>query len=290
MANLLFYDKPVALNKVAHKDAKIKPLDGDYSFARNTNSVVLAGIEFTEAAKEYPIVFAKAGDTAVPVALLGLRNSENLFVDSKGKWNSKYIPAFVRRYPFVLAEMQQENQRVVCIDESYSGFNEEEGEALFGEDGEPNQLLKQAMEFLEEYQRQYMRTEAFLKRLTDNDLLMSLNARVDLVDGQQFALSGLLAVDEKKLLQLEDAKALEFLRSGELAWIYCHLMSLGCMGQMVDRIAAVESTGSKPADDGSGDKPAAPQAKAKLPPSDADKKEGQPAKAAAKPKVKPKPD
>lgn len=247
MANLLFYEKPVALNKVVHKDTKIKPLAGNYSFAGKTNSVVLAGIEFTEAAKEYPIVFAKAGDSTVPVALLGLRNEENLFVDSEGKWAAKYIPAFVRRYPFVLAETKQQQQRMVCIDESFVGFNTDEGEALFGEDGEPSQILKQAMEFLEEYQRQYVRTEAFLKRLTDNDLLMSLNARVDLVDGQRFALTGLLAVDEKKLLQLDDAKALEFFRSGELAWIYCHLMSLGCMAKMVELIAQVAAKGSNSA-------------------------------------------
>ena len=74
MANLLFYDKPVALNKVEHKDTRIKLSSGDFSFAADTNSVILAGVEFTEAAKEYPIVFAEAGGKVVPIALLGLRN------------------------------------------------------------------------------------------------------------------------------------------------------------------------------------------------------------------------
>jgi hypothetical protein len=236
MANLLFYDRPAALNKVAHKDFKIKPVGGDFAFARNTNSVILAGVEFTEAAKEYPIVFAKAGDNVVPVALLGLRNEENLFVDDKGKWDARYIPAFVRRYPFVLAETGDQGQRMVCIDESYPGFNKDDGEPLF-ENDEPTRLLKQAIEFLEEYQRQYLRTERFVKRLQDNDLLMSLNARIDMVDGKQFSLSGLLAVDEKKLLALPDDKALELFRSGELAWLYCHLTSLGTLARMVDRVA-----------------------------------------------------
>ena len=240
MASLLFYDKPVALNKVTHKDTKITPLGADYSFARQTNSVILAGIEFTEAAKEYPIVFAQSGESVVPVALLGLRNEENLFISDDTSWDAKYIPAFVRRYPFVLAAAPDSDQQVVCIDESYAGFDASDGEALFAEDGEPTELLTKAMEFLEEYQRQYARTSTFLKRLQDNDLLMSLNAKVDLVDGQQFSLTGLLAVDERKLLQLDDDKALELFRSGELSWIYCHLMSLGCMARMVDRIAARE--------------------------------------------------
>ena len=152
----------------------------------------------------------------VPVALLGLRNEENLFVGEDGSWDARYIPAFVRRYPFVLAEAGDSGQRMVCIDESYSGFNDEEGEPLF-EGDEPTQVLKQAMEFLEEYQRQYVRTEQFIKRLKELDLLIALNAKVDMADGQQFALTGLLVVDEKKLLQLDDEKALEFFKSGELA-------------------------------------------------------------------------
>lgn len=236
MTSLLFYDKPVALNKNDHKDLKIQGGGGDYSFAANTNSVILAGIEFSEAAKEYPIVFAKAGEAMVPVALLGVRNEENLFVDNAGGWDARYIPAFVRRYPFVLAETGDEGQRMVCIDESYAGFSREEGEPLFtGE--EPTPVLQQAIDFLEEYQRQYLRTEMFINRLKELDLLQELNAKIDMADGQQFALSGLMVVDEKKLLGLSDEQALALFRSGELAWLYCHLMSLGCLGRMIDRVA-----------------------------------------------------
>lgn len=248
MADLLFYEKPVALNKVDHKNIKIRAQNNDFGFARKTNSVILAGVEFSEAAKEYPIVFAKAGDTVVPVALLGLRNEENLFVDVEGKWDARYVPAFVRRYPFVLAETGQEGQRMVCIDESFGGFNDDEGEALF-DAGEPTPVLKQAIDFLEEYQRQYVRTERFIQRLQENDLLVSLNARVDLVSGKQFALGGLLVVDEKKLLELADDKALELFRAGELAWVYCHLLSLGCMSRMVDRIALLTQDEADPEDE-----------------------------------------
>ena len=241
MASLLFYDKPVSLNKEVHKDLKIKSGNSDFSFATKTNSVILAGVEFTEAAKEYPIVFAQAGEGMVPVVLLGLRNEENLFVSDKGEWDARYVPAFIRRYPFVLADTEEAGQRMVCIDESFGGFNDAEGQSLF-EEGEPTPVLKQAMDFLEEYQRQYVRTEHFIQRLRDNDLLMELNAKVDMADGQQFALTGLLAVDEKKLLQLSDEKALEFFKSGELAWVYCHLMSLGNMAGMIDRIAKVTAS------------------------------------------------
>ena len=241
MTDLLFYDKPVAMNKIAHKDLRMKAVAGDFGFARATNSVILAAVEFSDAAKEYPIVFAKVGEGVVPVALLGVRDAENLFVADDGSWSARYIPAFVRRYPFVLAETGNTDQRVVCIDEGFPGFGHDEGEPLFV-DGEPTPTLQQAMNFLEDYQAQYLRTEVFLKRLTALDLLVALNARVDLNDGQQFGLAGLLVVDEKKLLALDDAVALELFKSGELAWIYCHLMSLGCLSTMVDRIAAVTAS------------------------------------------------
>ena len=168
--------------------------------------------------------------------MLGLRNEENLFVDDKGGWDVRYIPSFVRRYPFVLAETGETGQHV-CMDDAYEGFNDDEGESLFaGEETTP--LLQQAIDFLEEDQKHYLRTEAFVQRLRDNDLLMSFDAKVDMVDGQQFGLTGLLAIDEKKLLQMPDDKALRLFRSGELSWIYCQLMSMGNIGKMVDRIAA----------------------------------------------------
>lgn len=244
MATLLFYDKPVALNKTEHSNLKIKASTGDFAFAAGTNSVIVAGVEFSEAAKEYPIVFAEVGDSMVPVALLGLRNEENLYVDAKGNWDARYIPAFVRRYPFVLAETGEQNQRMVCIDEGFKGFDTKKGEPLF-EGEEPTPLLQQAIDFLEEYQRQYLRTEQFMNRLKELDLLKSLNAKVDMADGQQFALTGLHVVDEKKLLELSDEDALGFFRSGELAWVYCHLTSIGCLSAMIDRVAKLTDATNK---------------------------------------------
>ena len=237
MANPMFYRRPVALNRSEHKNKKITSEDRTFEFAAGTNSVLLAGKEFSEAGKEYPIVFAQAAKNIVPVALLGLRNEDNLYVDDSGRWDAHYIPAFVRRYPFVLAETGENDQRVVCIDEAYEGFNDLDGEPLFiGDEASP--LLKQAMNFLEEYQKQYVRTEAFVHRLIENDLLMPLDAKVDVAGGQQFGLKEVLAVDEKRLLQLPDDQSLEFFRSGEMSWIYCHLISLSCIRRMIERMGA----------------------------------------------------
>lgn len=239
MAAVMFYEKPVLLNREVHKTKKIAP-SASFSFASKANSLYLAGVEFIEACKEYPIVFTQVGgNKIVPVAMLGLRENENLFVGADGKWASGYIPAFVRRYPFVLAELEGQ-QMGVCIDEAYSGLNDKTGEALFDEKGTNTPFLQNALDFLNRYQVEYMRTDRFCERLKANGLLMEMNAKADLFDGTSFMVNGLMIVDERKLLQLGDKEALEIFRAGELSWVYAHLVSLSNMNRLVDRLADVK--------------------------------------------------
>ncbi|MBC7438172.1 MAG: SapC family protein, partial [Bdellovibrionales bacterium] len=218
------------------KAKKIAP-SASFAFSGKANSLYLAGVEFIEACKEYPIVFTQVGgDKIVPVAMLGLREGENLYVAADGKWSAGYIPAFVRRYPFVLAELEGQ-QMGVCIDEAYSGLNEKDGEALFDDKGNNTPFLQNALDFLNRYQVEYMRTDRFCQRLKDAGLLMEMNAKADLFDGTSFMVNGLMIVDERKLLQLSDKDALEIFRSGELSWVYAHLVSLSNMNRLVDKLA-----------------------------------------------------
>jgi len=236
MSTLLFYGNPVPLNSTRHRDLKIAPAKDGYSFATKTNSIPLMGVEFMEAAKEYPVVFAKAGEAFVPVALVGLRNEENLFVDAEGKWDARYVPAFARRYPFVLAQGGPEDKLTVCIDESFSGFNAEEGQPLFDESGEQSPRLKEIVAFLNDFHGQALRTERFVKRLQEQDLLVELTANVRMADGQNLTLAGLYAIDEAKLLKLDDAVALDMFRVGEMALAYSHLVSLSNVQRLVERL------------------------------------------------------
>ena len=238
MSTLLFYDKAVVLNKNIHKKLKIKPSENDFSFSKKTNSVILAGAEFAEAAKEFPIVFAStADDKIVPVALLGLRNEENLFINEDGSWGGKYIPAFIRRYPFVLAGGNDDTELTVCIDESYEGLNEKEGKALF-KGGKNTPVLDNAIKFLGDYQKEYRLTETVVAELKEHDLFQTLNARFDLKDGRQFSLSSFMVIDEKKLLELDKDIAMELFKKGRLGWVYSHLISLSNMNALVERIPA----------------------------------------------------
>lgn len=241
MAQLLFYERPVPLNKDVHRNLCIKVADNLYGFSRVTNSVLLAGVEFSHAAKEYCIVFSKAGELIMPVALLGLRNDENLYVNADNRWDATYVPAFVRRYPFILADSGQNvDQKTVCIDETFAGFNDKEGRRLFKDDGESTEFLDSAVKFLQDYQAQYQRTEIFINRIKDLDLLTELNAQTQLPNGQKLSMGGILGIDENKLLQLEKNKALELFRSGELSWIYAHLLSLSNMQKLGERLLKKE--------------------------------------------------
>lgn len=231
----VYYEKPVLLDRAKHKRLRVRT-SSSFAFARKANSVYLAGVEFNEAMKEYAIVFTRANNgRVVPVAMLGLRSRENLFVDGEERWSASYVPAFVRRYPFVLAQLGGE-QLGVCIDEAYRGFNTKEGEPLFDEQGGNTPFLANAVQFLENYQREFARTELFCQRLEQFGLLREMNAQAHLNDGRSLTVSNLLVVDEPKLLTAPDAVALSLFRSGELNLVAMHLASLSNMQRLADRI------------------------------------------------------
>ena len=236
MAELIFYDKVVSLNSETHKDLRIKPQSG-YGYAAKTNSVPLVALEFADAGRDYPIAFVKSGDGAfLPVALLGLRENENLFVADDGRWDARYIPAFVRRYPFVPADVGQ-GEVVICIDEAAQCLSRDKGNLIF-EGGKPGPHLENMLALMRDYQAQAQRTQEFSKRLQDSDLLVESNAQAQLPDGSSFRLNGLFVVDEKRLQGLDKDKAYALFTTGELGLIYAHLLSLGNLQRLVEKLGA----------------------------------------------------
>ena len=191
--------------------------------------MLLAGVEFPEACKHFPIVFAKvAGTLVLPMALLGFRDQENLFVDGSGEMERRSTcRAYIRRYPFVLAKGGDGPEMTVCIDESYPGFGADEGQPLFDAKGEATDYLKEVLKFLQDYQAQIERTDVFLQMLREFDLLTDAAANVNLAGGERYSMKDLMVVDERKLQALPEEKLMRLFRSGGLAWVYSHLISLG---------------------------------------------------------------
>lgn len=229
----LFYKKVTVLNKNQHGKLYIEPVK-NYNHTRDTNSVYVAAIEFPRASREYPIVFGKAGEDVFPVVLIGLESNSNRYLGKKGEWLADYIPAYVRRYPFILASNdKEEGNFAVCIDESYPGFNtSKKGEPLFDDKGEESGLLKQNVEFLKDYQNNIQLTRLFCNNINKLGLLEPMQVNVE-KDGKKQALGGFLCVNRNKIKTLADSDLLNLVKTDQMELIYAHLGSLNNLNRLL---------------------------------------------------------
>ncbi|NII09999.1 SapC family protein [Oleiagrimonas sp. C23AA] len=258
MSEVLFYERPVPLNRSEHRDLRIRPLPG-IGFASKAHSVPLTGVEFVPAARDVPILFGGTSkDDAGPMALLGLRQNENLFVGEDNRWvEGAYVPAFVRRYPFVLAEKPEGAEGddfTVFLDEAYEGFSKDEGERLFNEDGTDTETLQNAVRFLGEFQEQVKHTQALMATLREHDLLEPRSIRVENKNGKGLVLNGLFVVNEEKLRQLPAEVVHGMMQNGQLGWIFAHLISLANVDRLIARLNERVPEGDL-APEGEGEKP-----------------------------------
>lgn len=237
----LFYSGPQALSAERH-GAKALASDANYSFARETNSVPVTALELPRVMLNYPIVFT-AAEPVAPVAILGLRGARNLFVSDDGTWRAgAYIPAYVRRYPFILMESPDKQQYTLCIDEAAPHVGDT-GQAFF-EDGEPTEVTKKALEFCATYQGQHVQTLEFTAMLDKYSLLVDNRAAITLASGEKLSMSGFRVIDEEKFTALPDDVFLDWRQRGWIALVYCHLLSLGNWQSMADGLASSEGLGN----------------------------------------------
>jgi len=237
MQEILFYKNPTLLNKEQHQNLVLVQKERQYQFAQQTNSIPLVVSEFSSCASNYPIVFVKAGEAFMPAALLGVNDKENLFVDEQGGWDAEYIPAYVRRYPFILAEMSEEGEEFnVCFDESTELLTQApDGIKLFDKEGEPAEYLETVLNFLQEYQGQINTTQTIMSELKELDVMVERVMQVQRPSGEILVVNGFYVVDVDKIHALDDDKIVNLFRSGLLEVIQTHWISL----IQVNRLAAL---------------------------------------------------
>ena len=237
MKTMLLYEKLTPVNREQHKGLRIKPGSQHMAFARELNSVLLATTELPLAALDYPCVFVNSGDQHSLVAVVGLRDKDNLFLDDAGRWETdSYVPAFVRRYPFVLAEQKGGQELTVCVDEAFDGLNTTEGEALFDANGQDTPYLQQLQKFLLDFHNDMQRTAHFAQRLVELGLLVDRNIDFKLGE-QRLNLNGFKVVDEEKLRALKPEVVQELFQSGALGFIHAHLLSLNNVNKLGARMS-----------------------------------------------------
>jgi hypothetical protein len=239
----LFYKKPIPLNKQTHAGLTVSPSPNGFKFAAATQSVILAGVEFFDAGRQFPIIFSATAEKRIyPVALLGLEQNENLFVDDEGAWRGQYIPAYIRRYPFITTGVSS-GQMTIYIDEAFDGFNQKGGVPLF-ESGDPSPKLQGIQTFLQDYFLRLTQTDQFCDMLMQASLFKQIDAQANMNNGRSYPLKGMLVVDEQKLAQLPDVDIVKLFRGGQLAIIQAHLLSLRNFDNLIDRKAKLQDNAS----------------------------------------------
>lgn len=222
----VFYRNLEALTAERHGSLLLKP-DLDFRFAKNTNAVPITDVEFAAASRFYPIVFTS--EPVAPIVVLGLQN-ENLFVEDNGHWAGPdhYIPAYVRRYPFIFIEhpggftlgLDRACERIVEADAA-----DRTGEPFFV-DGQPSAFTKDALNFSAQLQNQHRVSREFGAALAEQNLLVDREANAVLKDGQRFNIQGFKVVDAEKFKSLPGAVILDWHRKGWLGLVHFHLASL----------------------------------------------------------------
>ncbi len=232
-----FFQDPQVINTTEHKTLRIA-LPRTTAFAANTQAVPVVAAEFSDVVLEYPIVFVKSPDgTWMALALTALQTGENLFVNADGEWQANYIPASVRRYPFVLAGPQA-NAVTVAVDMALA-TTDETGTALFDDTGAPAPILQNAIGFLQSFQGQVAATDALIGSLDALGLLTDAQFQIRDAQGELRTLDGFSIVAENRLNALRDDQILGLFRQGNLAAVQLHLLSLKNIASLQRKDAAV---------------------------------------------------
>lgn len=230
----LFYKNPVPLDAKLHAALALKK-DFGLDFTKGVNAVPVNLIEFPQICHFYPIAFSPDA-SGTPVAILGLRDNENLFLGGNGQWEEEtYIPAYIRRYPFIFSEMPGNDQLSLCIDMEDRVIDQNGEQRFFTDDGKPTGLSNNALEFCKSYHAAAQHTIEFGKAMADAGLLVERHAEIAIGPGKKINFSGFRIIDEEKLAGLSDATFSEWRKKNWLPFIYAHLFS-GAQWQRLTRL------------------------------------------------------
>lgn len=233
----LFYKDLMPLNSRDHLGWKSKSMDSA-SWLIGQHAIPLTVDEFVQAQRHFPIVFS-AGDNPLPLALMGLNEGVNTFVDDAGKVTEPvYLPAYIRRYPFMLAKLAPDAEDLsLCFDPTAGLVGEfDEGQALFDGD-KPSEQTQGILKFCEDFEQAGQRTKLFVDELKAQDLLMDGEIAITTNDkpDQPFVYRGFRMVDQEKLRQLRGDQLRKWNENGLLPLIHAHIFSLDLMRNIFAR-------------------------------------------------------
>lgn len=222
---MFLYEAPELLNPEVHGTMGFKPSHRPFDFVANVRAIPLTMIEFGSAMRNYPIIFSGL-KKPIPLAIVGLLDDINLFVDEEGQWDEfSYVPTYLRCYPFTFAK-EAGGQMAVVVDRNATSVSEKPDYPFFV-DGKTSEHTEALMKLCAEYERERQRTESFCRKLVDLGLLATMQAaHVPEGGTESQALANYVAIDATKLDELPAEEIYELHRSGFLSASYLHLYSL----------------------------------------------------------------
>ncbi len=231
----LFFKRIVGVNPSLHGGMRLDRSAG-YAFSAHAQSVPIGLGEFDAASQHYPVLFT-TGPNPTAVALLGLSEGANLFVQPDGKWRSDtYVPAYIRAFPFIFVEDDKTKTLFVGMEPDADCLRPDTGAPLF-EDGKPTPALNDAIQFCQAFRDNLAAAGAFGRALDAQGLLEDEEATINYTAGGGTRIRGFKILKPERLDKVPDETYLDWRRRGWIGAIYAHLHSAARWGRLIELAA-----------------------------------------------------
>ena len=225
------------LNSVDHQHVKIIT-ERSARYGDDVKQALTFPFEFRNVQAFYPILFQPDQNGGfIPVALFGFESRENLFLGEAG-WQAAYIPAMMRREPFLIGYQQpagqSERTRVLSLDMAHPRVNTAQGEALFEPLGGRTPFLENAANLLETIYEGLEHNRAFIAALQEHELLEAVTMDIALKDGSRNQLLGYHCLAEEKIKELPGSVLETFNQNGFLMPMFMALASMANLQRLVE--------------------------------------------------------
>lgn len=221
------------ISKSHHAHTRYYPREG-YHHAREQLVAPVLLAELPKLVQHFMLGFMPQGERYVTVALLGVEQSQNLYVHPDGRWLGGYVPASLRGYPFNLLP-DEHGQRVLCIDAEQLTEDSDVGQPLFDEHGQPSAAVARQLDFHQHCEANRQRTQQAVDALQQAGVLQPWPLEISRGEREvPRKIEGLYRIDEKALNTL-DAANYATLQGAPMALAHAQLFSAHQLSQLTER-------------------------------------------------------
>lgn len=226
--------RPVALDNVAHADLRVA-LHYGAAHGGAVNQVLLFPTEFTEAQRDFPILFRRdPAERLQAVALLGLDRDENLFLDGD-RWISRHIPLILQRGPFLIGLTEGGAAPVIQIDLDDPRVDAADGEALFLPHGGQTQYLDHVGKVLAAIHVGMSDAAPMYAAFDALGLIQPMALELMLGDERRYVIRDHEVLSIERLSALGPDSLDQLNRAGHLGTAFLLAASLGNMSRLIER-------------------------------------------------------